>query len=227
MSRTSSSRMWALCRGVILLALQAGTTTPSSRHYRPTRHPSDRDRPTLTILPPDVGESWSADECAAVAAAIDRLFARQNVRYLVLRDSTSAELTSNDIESLLADSRKREDFRRSLGIDESAIIDFAQRNESRGLACLLPRTRVPVWIAHPQERQHRGSARVAIYDYLDVDYPGLISVSRVGVSADGRQALLTVRNVCGGLCGSGWIVVLRRDRHQRWRVSRAEMLWIS
>ncbi len=49
---------------------------------------------------------------------------------------------------------------------------------------------------------------------------------RRAFSDDGRQALIEVSGTCGGLCGSGWLVVLERT-DDRWQVRGMLMTWVS
>jgi hypothetical protein len=60
-------------------------------------------------------------------------------------------------------------------------------------------------------------------------YPGaraLVSFSRVGVSGDGREALMLVRRECGMLCAAGSLVLLRRSAGT-WRVVDVDHVWVS
>ena len=45
-----------------------------------------------------------------------------------------------------------------------------------------------------------------------------VQMTRVTYVADGGTALLYIRDVCGGLCGSEREVVLVRDLHNQWRI---------
>ena len=56
--------------------------------------------------------------------------------------------------------------------------------------------------------------------------PGIVNLSRVGMSADGTQALFYTSHACGGLCGGGFFVVMeRRDGH--WLNEREIEMWMS
>jgi hypothetical protein len=54
----------------------------------------------------------------------------------------------------------------------------------------------------------------------------IVFVTQAGVSDDGRQVLIEVSGTCGGLCGSGWLVVLERT-DDRWQVRGMLMTWVS
>jgi hypothetical protein len=55
---------------------------------------------------------------------------------------------------------------------------------------------------------------------------GVMTLSRVGLSADSTQALLFLNNTCGGLCSTGMYVVMeKRDGH--WVIGKEIEVWIS
>ena len=55
---------------------------------------------------------------------------------------------------------------------------------------------------------------------------GIITLSRVGFSADGSRALLSVSDTCGPLCGSGDYVLLEKTEG-KWRIVASIRAWIS
>jgi len=56
--------------------------------------------------------------------------------------------------------------------------------------------------------------------------PGLLTFSRVGFSPDGAQALFYVSANCGGLCGSGYYVVMEKHNGQ-WVIKKEINVWVS
>jgi hypothetical protein len=55
---------------------------------------------------------------------------------------------------------------------------------------------------------------------------GIMTLSRVGFSADGTQALFYFSNRCGGLCGGGsYVVMEKRDSH--WVIGKEIEMWVS
>lgn len=182
-----------------------------------------------------------SEECAVVAVALDSLFIHEGATRLFLRDSASVEgiwLGEPDtgshipLDRALAQASTTPDWiRDSLGLAPGVARSFAARNASHA-ACAAPPTRVPVVrvsrknLREIRDRTHwyRDGAPV---DGTSPYSPGLIHVSRVGFSDDGRQAMLTLGHGCGPLCGGGWLVVLERGDDGRWRVARALQLWAS
>ena len=60
-------------------------------------------------------------------------------------------------------------------------------------------------------------------------YPGsqgVLEFSRVGFNADGTQALFYYGNTCGGLCGGGGYVVMKK-RSGRWVIGKEIEMWVS
>ena len=55
---------------------------------------------------------------------------------------------------------------------------------------------------------------------------GLISLSPIGYSASGNLGVLMVDVGCGGLCGNGYIVVVKRER-DKWHIAHIENTWVS
>jgi hypothetical protein len=60
-------------------------------------------------------------------------------------------------------------------------------------------------------------------------YPGsggLLTFSPVGFSVDGSQAVFAFAIGCGGLCGSGHVILMRRDG-SGWVTQDEQQLWVS
>jgi hypothetical protein len=55
---------------------------------------------------------------------------------------------------------------------------------------------------------------------------GILSLSRVGFSLDGKQAVFFSSNGCGGKCGTGTYVVMERVG-SGWRIAKEILVWIS
>lgn len=56
--------------------------------------------------------------------------------------------------------------------------------------------------------------------------PGLLTFSRVGFSPDGTQALFYLSATCGGLCGSGYYIVMEKHSGQ-WVIKKEINVWVS
>jgi hypothetical protein len=58
------------------------------------------------------------------------------------------------------------------------------------------------------------------------DSAGIINFSNPGFNRDFTQALISTGRVCGGLCGSGYFVLLEKE-DDRWTVQAKVQTWIS
>ena len=61
------------------------------------------------------------------------------------------------------------------------------------------------------------------------EYPGsqgILTLSRIGFSGDGTQALFYMSNRCGGLCGGGSYVLMEK-RSGRWLIGKEIEMWVS
>jgi hypothetical protein len=115
---------------------------------------------------------------------------------------------SNDVDSALTDILQRIG-QHITALKTETILDFKAKNLTR--FCVVNPTSI-------DPRCVRSSATTAAYPML--------SVSRVGFSADGQQALAYVGCVYAPLVGSGaYYVLSRQDR--KWNIIAGEMIWIS
>jgi hypothetical protein len=60
-------------------------------------------------------------------------------------------------------------------------------------------------------------------------YPGsrgLVRFSSPAFTQDSSKALVYVSHSCGGLCGTGWLVLLNRSQGT-WRIESQSMIWVS
>jgi hypothetical protein len=118
------------------------------------------------------------------------------------------------------------------GIDSAAISDYQARNQQPHSLKLLTGAglRVPVVLVTSESlRVLPGDDPEKYWDRFYRRFPhsdGSISLSAIGYNAKGDAALLMVSHGCGALCGSGSIVVVRRD-DGRWHVVSNTNLWMS
>jgi hypothetical protein len=117
------------------------------------------------------------------------------------------------------------------GVSGEAIRDYKLRNlepESlRWIGSISPR----IEFLSEDEMDQIFPENATAYPWSDFykRFPGstgLVTLSNVGFNGDHTQALVYVANVCGGLCGSGEFVVLKKVRG-RWVVERTDQLWVS
>lgn len=187
----------------LAVAIGACTTTPASNARR-----SFSDREVL--------------RCGATEAALDSLVLRSTGQRLVLRNSTERSFPGRDALPTAV---------RSIpGLDSTTWRDFQMANAQPGTVCSSLPSGVPLilmsnstWDSLPAHLPDKYAAFYAKYPGAT----GLTSVSGIGLSADGHQAILVLNHYCGPLCGTGHIVMLEGTPDGRWRVAHARVLWIS
>jgi hypothetical protein len=169
------------------------------------------------------------DECAITIAAIDS-FALNGLAYsLVLDDSTIPISVAPPPDYVDAHRRVLID---SLGLDPAVWKEFVRQNETSVPLCpgvpdqlaVTATSMSALRSAGEDPLEWPGGRHHGTWPNIELHY--LASVSRAGIGDDGRQALISVSGWCGGLCGSGWLVVLERD-DDRWRVHGMIMTWVS
>jgi hypothetical protein len=164
----------------------------------------------------------------SVWAAVLDSYAAPDTQYVVVRDRTPEGPPPALTESRL------------VGIQPETAEDFRERNLQRRAIGPLPRTRVRVVLASEatldslptgfDPNPGPGDEPTLFWRTFYRRFPravGLVTFSRVGFNAARTQAVVSETRGCGGLCGTGNIVLLDRDPSGRWRVARSAMLWVS
>ena len=171
--------------------------------------------------------SVTSDDHAVYAAVIDSLFGPRTwkgVTRVVVGDSTDRYLRAELVPGVL------ESFLRLPGVDSAMIRSFEVRNRvARPLEGLPAESGIEVTLARAAELDSLPRTDVEAYwAAVRALYPGsqgLVSVSSVGYNTERTLAIVKVRHGCGGLCGSGHDVLLRRAE-SGWRISAAAMTFV-
>jgi hypothetical protein len=172
---------------------------------------------TLEYWAPSCSRHGEGDEAGVYRAVLSN--ARYTGRTIVVQEMSSrgGELM-NKIEQVR-------------GVSGEAIRDYKLRNiepESlRWIGSISPR----IEFLSEDEIDRIFPENASVYPWTDFykRFPGssgLVTLSNVGFNGDHTQALVYFANVCGGLCGSGEFVVLKKVRG-RWVVERTDQLWVS
>jgi hypothetical protein len=183
-----------------------------------------------------------ADDIAVYAVVLDSLFGSPPAgarRLLVLGDSTKIYRRENLVREFWTDLYQMVD------IDSSAVADL----ERRARAALPTRAfgdslggRLSSRLQFVSDSTLRAMPRTGIAPagrfMSSADYfwqafyekfpgaVGTVSLSPVGYSRDGAQAVVYVEHGCGSLCGEGRIVLLRR-RLGAWHIVATRQTWVS
>jgi hypothetical protein len=165
-----------------------------------------------------------AEEARVYGVIIDTLAQRAVAQRVVISASSSMVLPRD---------RKSPPWQRvaSLpGIQESTTSDLEARNTRPQRVGPFVETRVPVILLEAPEsnefpRQDAEEFWRAFYERYPAS-SGIITVSRPGLSADGRQAVVIVEHRCGTRCNTGYAMLLTRESGV-WRLMAERVLWIS
>lgn len=80
--------------------------------------------------------------------------------------------------------------------------------------------------AGPARESDSLDARWSAFHRLFLASGGWITLSHVGVSGDGTQAVASVSHVAGGEAGAGLLVLLEKE-HGVWRVRKTVLTWVA
>jgi hypothetical protein len=168
-------------------------------------------------------------DLAVYRAVLDSMFVPHStspIRQLVVQDSTMALTPYENLASLL------HEFTGLPGVDTATLRDFEQRSRQRrslsGLSHLA--LAIPVVLVDRQTLKELPQNDPDLFwNRFYQLYPGAsghIVLSAVGYNPTRDLALVTVDVGCGGLCGNGYIVVLRRAGGA-WKIATIKGTWIS
>jgi hypothetical protein len=168
-------------------------------------------------------QAAARDDAAVYGAVFERLYRGSAVdaRPIVLQDSLHALKT-------VVSSALRESLLRIEGVHASTVTDFLTVSaEGMSLRELAPRIRSsrPVMLGRVSDFGPAQEGPAAFWERFNARFPdsyGLVSVSRVGYSQSGEQALVMTNHGCSPQCGIGHVVVLRRV-NGAWEVVRAQV----
>jgi hypothetical protein len=162
-------------------------------------------------------------------AVVDSMFVPHSgsrIIRLVVQDSTTVwrrdELVRGSIERLF----------RMPGVDSTAVRDFEARNRNAHSLNTLKQLDLAIPIDLVNSETLKALPRTDAEKYWNEFYrryprsSGLIAFSAIGYSADGSIAVLMVDRGCGGLCGGGYIVSVRRSAG-RWRIANIQGTWVA
>jgi hypothetical protein len=107
-------------------------------------------------------------------------------------------------------------FRVALNEEERALLDqaFAQEGNDRRL------------FPFDQVREGREGRSIRPPPYPGAEEAEWVAFSRVTFNADNTLACFYAENVCGGLCGAGYVFIIKRVGSS-WTTVKQTMIWIA
>ena len=172
---------------------------------------------TLEYWVPSCSRHGEGDETGVYRAVLSG--ARYSGRTIVVQEMSSrGDELMNKIEQ-------------ARGVSGEAIRDYKVRNLEPGSLRWIGSISPRIEFLSEDEIDRIFPEDASVYPWTDFykRFPGssgLVSLSKIGFNNDHTQAIVYVANVCGGLCGSGEFVVLKKVRG-RWVVDRRDQLWVS
>jgi hypothetical protein len=165
------------------------------------------------------------EKYAVYAALIKNMYLEEGVKLLVITEATGCVTPSDDKET------ENYFIEKLPELSPETLDDF--RHQSRQCRTLSGKFELPVKYVlitgkDLQPLNAEGEI-VGFWQRFYARYPdssGLLSFSNVGFNREMTQALVSTTRGCGGLCGAGYYVLLRKERGQ-WIVRYEVTAWIS
>jgi hypothetical protein len=217
-----------------LSTLIIGIGTFYITHYAESRV-LDRLFATPHLDPPVVAtlDAVLSEEQEIYRTVLHEMFVREGTKLLVIESQTEGCHFYEDADSARLSARN-EDFHTSIGemfptVENSTFDDYRDRNRTIG-SLFLSDIGFDYVLLSP-ETYNRFFDSEAGHGWADFykKYPranGLIFFSKIGFNKQRDQALVYAGSACGGLCGDGSYVLLRR-RADKWAIEKAVRVWIS
>jgi len=194
----------------------------------------------LLLVAPGCGASveeraeLDAIECAALSTAVDSLAFNPLVSRFVLAESTGVVTVADSdisrtwpLDQYLAPSGPLAWVYDSLKLSSSTIRSFRERNRRATTPCTDLATRLHTTVLPLSTIREMEIATAPEDVGFFLDSTVYIGASRVGISDNRREALLTLVPTCGALCATFWVVVLSRDDDQPWQVKYTILAGVS
>jgi hypothetical protein len=158
-------------------------------------------------------DTVSADEYSVYSALINARFIKPETDFCIIQAHTGLQLgggAAKEFEDLLsAQNKKSYSLERRFDIRvKYQLLDDRQFEQTFGKGVeALDKGWNTYWKQHPHST-------------------GLLTLSRVAFNSDTGEAVLFASEVCGGLCGYGYLFRLKKDQGA-WKIIEERFLWIS
>lgn len=175
----------------------------------------------------------SEEEYAVYSAVLDGMFAGGKVAF-----DSQAEVKRLVIDDHTAQDRDRGDaageswayVRQAMpSLTPEAIADYTAKNKESSPLKRSLRPKLDYVLVERAELDKMFAKGGGWWEEFYRRFPdsgGYASLSRVGFDAGGNRALVYIKHSCGGLCGSGHYVLLKKEEGA-WKVEKSRMVWIS
>lgn len=165
-------------------------------------------------------------------AVIREAFVKQGTKLLVIQSRTTG-CGFYENEENAAEYRPNYDFVTTVKAfmpeaDSATLEDYFTKNKMSE-DVLLPDLGIAYRLISPEEMERMFSEHGTGWSDFYERYPesnGLIYFSRVGFNLQRDQAFVYLADSCGGLCGQGSYVLLKKEA-TGWKIQQKKGLWVS
>jgi hypothetical protein len=157
-------------------------------------------------------DAVSADEYAVYSALIEAKYIKSGTELAVIQTHTRLDTMGASVPKEFAD---------MLSAKNKSAYTFERRFDIRVKYVLLDDKQLDE-LFHTDLEKGWEDAYWKQYPHAT----GLLSFSRVAFNAKGDEALLFASEVCGPLCGYGYLFRFKKDQG-RWKFVNEQFLWIS
>jgi hypothetical protein len=119
--------------------------------------------------------------------------------------------------------------RRLPELGPDTIADFDKKRECRSLSRQFDIPAEYVLVSDKEISSLFSKYGIDGWNHFYAKYPGssgIIGFSDVGFNLEMNQAFVSTSRGCGGICGAGYFVVLKKEQGV-WKVQSKEMTWVS
>src|SRR5262245_38370890 len=154
----------------------------------------------------------SADEYSVYSALINARFAKAGTDSALIQSHTGQHLI-----------RAVTEFEKLLWAKNEKSFALERRFDIRVKYTLLDRRQLEQMFGKGVEEWDKSWMR---YWKQHPHSTGLLTFSRVALNSDNTEAILSVSELCGGLCGYGYLFRLTKDKGT-WKLVEESTLWVS
>ncbi len=178
------------------------------------------------VLSPYLNTSEETEEYAVYSALLEKQFAKDDVKLLVVQKQTISSVNNYfiriTVEEPIPDMKKL-----FPSVSEDTFLDYRSKNQQS--SSLNSKFVLPIKYVVTDEFEFKEDEDAAWIDSFYKKYPdarGIIRLSKVGFNKDGTEAFVFAEFICFSLCGGGNNVLLEKN-FGVWKVKEQFEGWKS
>ena len=178
------------------------------------------------VSSPNFNTSEETEEYAVYSALLEKRFAKDDVKLLVIQKQTISSVDNYfiriTVEEPIPDMKKLFPY-----VSEDAFLDYRSKNQQS--SSLNSKFVLPVKYVVTDKfelKEDEGAAWIDSFFKKFPDARGMIRLSKVGFNTDRTEAFVFVEYICFALCGGGNNVLLEKNS-SGWKVKEEFEGWKS